>query len=82
MDQALIEAPAPEDTDVAALTALDRCDSCGAQAYVRVHFTTGDLLFCAHHATRHEEKFAQIMLDMQDEREKLTSVAKLDVSPM
>lgn len=82
MDQALIEAPAPEDTDVAALTALDRCDSCGAQAYVRVLFATGNLLFCAHHATRHEEKFSEVMLDMYDERHKLADVAKLDVSPM
>ncbi len=25
------------------LTGLDRCDSCGAQAYVRVTMSTGDL---------------------------------------
>jgi hypothetical protein len=33
-----------------ALTNADRCDRCGAQARVRVVFTLGDLLFCAHHA--------------------------------
>jgi hypothetical protein len=32
------------------LSALDRCDRCGAQAYVRVALLSGgELLFCAHH---------------------------------
>ena len=35
----------------AALTAADRCDRCGAQAYLRVELQSGgELLFCAHHA--------------------------------
>ncbi|MGO3146949.1 MAG: DUF7455 domain-containing protein, partial [Leucobacter sp.] len=38
------------------LSALDRCDSCGAQAYVRAVLSGSDLLFCAHHAHKHEEK--------------------------
>jgi hypothetical protein len=33
----------------ATLTALDRCDSCGAQAYIHVIGVTGDLMFCGHH---------------------------------
>lgn len=38
------------------LSATDRCDRCGAQAYVRVVLPSGaDLQFCAHHWTRHEE---------------------------
>ncbi len=38
----------------AALTASDRCDRCGAQAYLRVELQTGgELLFCAHHAREH-----------------------------
>lgn len=38
-------------------TALDRCDGCGAQAYVRVELANGaELLFCAHHAREHHEK--------------------------
>jgi hypothetical protein len=34
------------------LNALDRCDRCGAQAYVRAVLETsgGELLFCGHHA--------------------------------
>ena len=34
-----------------ALTAADRCDRCGAQAYVRATLASGgELVFCAHHA--------------------------------
>jgi len=32
------------------LTALDRCDKCGAQAMVRATLLTGELYFCGHHA--------------------------------
>ena len=40
------------------LNATDRCDACGAQAYVRVilESTGGELLFCAHHARKNEQK--------------------------
>lgn len=31
------------------LTANDRCDACGAQAYVQAVGAVGDLLFCGHH---------------------------------
>lgn len=31
-------------------TTADRCDVCGAQAWVRAHLSSGPLLFCAHHA--------------------------------
>ncbi|MDO4613891.1 MAG: hypothetical protein Q4B10_07510 [Actinomycetaceae bacterium] len=34
-------------------TAADRCDVCGAQAWVRAFFSSGILLFCAHHAREH-----------------------------
>ena len=43
------------------LTAADRCDSCGAQAYVRATMPGGsELLFCAHHATKHREKLTSM----------------------
>ena len=37
------------------LTTVDRCDRCGAQAYVRVVLgaSGGELLFCGHHARVH-----------------------------
>lgn len=32
------------------LTALDRCDKCGAAAKVVATFLSGELMFCGHHA--------------------------------
>jgi hypothetical protein len=41
-------------SNTASLAAGDRCDRCGAQAYVRATLTTGgELLFCLHHANEH-----------------------------
>ena len=31
------------------ITALDRCDKCGAQAMIRATLTSGELYFCGHH---------------------------------
>ncbi|WP_019147860.1 DUF7455 domain-containing protein [Timonella senegalensis] len=55
----------------ATLTAADRCDRCGAQAYVRVVLGAGELLFCAHHARAHADKFAQVATEIHDETERL-----------
>jgi hypothetical protein len=44
-------AAAPDRTE---LTTIDRCDRCGAQAYVRVLLPSRlELLFCAHHNRQH-----------------------------
>lgn len=40
------------------LNATDRCDRCGAQAYVRAEMRNGELLFCAHHARQHRDALA------------------------
>lgn len=53
------------------LTAADRCDRCGAQAYVRVVLAHGELLFCAHHARRHASAYAGLAVHVQDETERL-----------
>ena len=56
------------------LTALDRCDRCGAQAYVRAELAAGsDLLFCAHHARQHEGKLREVALAIYDESERLAT---------
>ena len=55
------------------LTGLDRCDSCSAQAYVRVLLNDSELLFCAHHARKHEEKLRPLASVWHDETHKLTS---------
>lgn len=43
------------------LTALDRCDRCGAQAIVRREHTdlALELQFCAHHDTKHGAPLAE-----------------------
>jgi hypothetical protein len=56
------------------LSALDSCDRCGAQAYVRVVLPgAGELLFCAHHARQHAEALARVAVEIQDETGRLSS---------
>ncbi len=55
------------------LTALDLCDRCGAQAYVRVVLPgAGELLFCAHHSRQHGEALARVAVEIQDETDRLS----------
>ena len=57
-----------------AISAADRCDRCGAQAYVRVVLAGGgELLFCNHHYAEHEAKLASIAIAVDDERERIHS---------
>jgi hypothetical protein len=59
------------------LSALDRCDSCAAEALVKVTGITGDLMFCGHHYNKIIDspegyaKMMSFMLTIIDEREKL-----------
>ena len=54
------------------LTASDRCDRCGAQAYLRVTLPSGgELLFCGHHGRAYEDKLKQVALNIHDETAKL-----------
>lgn len=53
------------------LTALDRCDSCGAKAWVRAVFGDTELLFCAHHASTHIEALVESGAYVQDDRTQL-----------
>ena len=56
------------------LTAADRCDRCGAQAYLRVELLSGgELLFCAHHAREHGDKLREIAANVVDETHKLST---------
>ena len=65
-----------------ALTAADRCDRCGAQAYLRVELATGgELLFCAHHAREHSEKLREVAVTVVDETHKLGDVPAITVDP-
>ncbi|MBG6059295.1 MULTISPECIES: hypothetical protein [Cryobacterium] len=53
------------------LTAADRCDACGAQAYIRVVVNNSELMFCAHHGRKHQEKLAAIAESWHDESSRL-----------
>jgi len=54
------------------LTLLDRCDRCGAQAYVRVTMATGgELIFCAHHGREYSPTLRSMDAVILDETERL-----------
>jgi len=60
------------DTKEWVLTAADRCDSCGAQAYVQVRGISGELMFCGHHYDKaNSEKLTAFVFEVIDERERL-----------
>lgn len=59
------------------LKASDRCDSCAAEALVKVTGLSGDLMFCGHHYNKimdNPEGYKKMMsfaLTVVDERDKL-----------
>src|SRR5215472_6266237 len=58
------------------LTSVDRCDRCGAQAYVRVLLPSRlELLFCAHHSRQYSSALADIAVEIQDETMRLARCA-------
>ena len=58
------------------LTVMDRCDRCGAQAYVRVLLPSRlELLFCAHHNRQYASALANIAVEIQDETIRLACCA-------
>ena len=61
--------------DASPLTAADRCDRCGAQAYVRTTMVSGsDLLSFAHHWHENETRLREIAVTIHDETERLAGV--------
>lgn len=70
-----LEAPAPTAT---ALTRGDRCDRCGAQAYVRATIPSADglaLLFCGHHFRDFEPGLVESGAAIHDERHRIDAQA-------
>ena len=58
------------------LTSVDRCDRCGAQAYVRVLLPSRlELLFCAHHNRQYSSALTDIAVEIQDETMRLARCA-------
>ena len=63
--------PAPSTTS--SFLATDRCDRCGARAYVRVTLANnGELLFCAHHRRLHAAALDKVAVDITDETASLS----------
>ena len=63
------------------LRATDRCDRCGAQAYIRAMLADGgELLFCAHHGRKHVDALKSRGAAIVDESNRLDAlpVAPLD----
>lgn len=68
--------PAPEEPKmlelpplVPQLTAKDRCDckGCGARAYIRVTFESGELYFCGHHGREKHVEMLDTYIIWHDE---------------
>ena len=58
------------------LTAVDRCDRCGARAYVRVLLPNAlELLFCAHHNRQYASALTKVAVEIHDETDRLGRVA-------
>lgn len=59
------------------ITVQDRCDKCGAQAFVKVVGVTGELFFCSHHYNSIVDNavgydaMMKFAYEVIDEREKL-----------
>jgi hypothetical protein len=61
--------------DASPLTATDRCDRCGAQAYVRTILGSGsELLFCNHHWHQNELRLRELDVTVYDETNRLSGV--------
>jgi hypothetical protein len=60
------------------LTAVDRCDRCSAQAYVRATGVSGELYFCGHHFAGMEESVSKWAFEIIDERDRLNQNKLID----
>ena len=49
----------------------DRCDRCGAQAFVLVKGITGELMFCGHHFANFEDNLTKFSYEIVDERDRI-----------
>ena len=73
-------ATSPQQTSPPALSSSDRCDRCGAQAFIRVVLPSGgELLMCAHHGRAHAEPLRALGAEWYDESDRL--LAEADAAP-
>lgn len=64
LDGSPLEDPHPIDS-------ADRCDRCGAQAYVRVTRPSGEIYLCGHHYAENKTAVLDGAWAVRDERENL-----------
>lgn len=57
------------------LTAADRCDACGSQAFVLAKGLSGELLFCRHHYLKSQDQIKAWAFEILDETEKINEKA-------
>ncbi len=50
----------------APLSVADRCDRCGAQAFIRAVLRAGDLLFCGHHGRLNAPALQGVAIRVED----------------
>jgi hypothetical protein len=62
------------------LLPVDRCDRCGAQAYVRIMVGYLDVLLCGHDYKKHAEHVVMAGYGVHDERENLLNRYKGELS--
>jgi len=74
VDEETVEAPL-DLSDVLKIT--DRCDQCGAQAFIWVNMpnSKAGLLFCNHHFRKNETKLREVAIDFIDESYKINKKA-------
>jgi hypothetical protein len=56
------------ETKESVLKVADRCDRCGAQAFVLAKGVTGSLYFCGHHFSKHGDALVDFAYEIIDER--------------
>jgi len=66
-----VEATEDQQESRETLSAADRCDVCGAQAYIRVELASGDLIFCSHHGNEKKAQLEPVAVSWHDESAKL-----------
>ena len=64
------DSPAP-------LTVADRCDRCGAQAFVRATKNHLPLLFCGHHGSKSVDRLILDGFNVEDFRETINTAPSL-----
>lgn len=63
------------------LTFMDRCDACGAAAYIAAEVQGTELLYCAHHGRKYEVKLRAVATTWHDETVRLMEEqTRVDIS--